>query len=553
MSEQKHFSFAIMANQDNLKAWQLQIIEALEKDGHRLDLIILPKNSDPFPNPSKKSKYWSKNALWYVYERLFLRRGMQKNIDCQNRLGEVDHLEAEVELRGKYNQFFSKNDVDYVQSKKLDFILRFGFNIIKGDILQAAKYGLWSFHHDNPREIRGGPPGFWEIVNRAKTNGILLQRLGDRLDGGYKINYGEYSIIRHSYVTHINEMLRYGVKQLLFAVRQLQQNPSMEFELLPEKLGKIYRKPSNALMMKFFLQLVWNRLAFNFRDLFFQEDWNIGIAPKDLKKVFSNDIAEDIVFAPSNAPHIFKADGHHVEEIGNAIVYYERYDYKDSLGKIYAMDFDGKQSKWTRDREVLRKNTHLAFPIISMYEGKRGLMPENSVEGPLEFIPLEAGGLKQSISMKMEDAVDAVVFENDNMQWLFCTHGNHGANQFLFLYFRKNSLEEWKSHPQNPIVNNSSRARMAGNIFKYKGQWIRPAQKNNNFYGEAIRFFEITQLTPEYYKEKEIVAMRPDRFVKYNKGIHTISIGENFVVMDAKKYKFVAVVFYQKLKRKLGL
>jgi methionyl-tRNA formyltransferase len=50
--------------------------------------------------------------------------------------------------------------------KELGVLLRFGFNILSGEILTVARYGVWSYHHGDNDYYRGGPPHFWELVER---------------------------------------------------------------------------------------------------------------------------------------------------------------------------------------------------------------------------------------------------------------------------------------------------------------------------------------------------------------------------------------------------
>ena len=79
-------------------------------------------------------------------------------------------------------------------TRSLDVMLRFGFRIVKGEILEAAPYGMWSLHHDDNRSYRGGPALFWEMYERNPESGTMLQMLTDALDGG-KVLYR--SIGRH--------------------------------------------------------------------------------------------------------------------------------------------------------------------------------------------------------------------------------------------------------------------------------------------------------------------------------------------------------------------
>ena len=41
-----------------------------------------------------------------------------------------------------------------------------------------------SFHHGDNRVNRGGPSGFWEVLNREPSSGFIIQKLNTELDGG---------------------------------------------------------------------------------------------------------------------------------------------------------------------------------------------------------------------------------------------------------------------------------------------------------------------------------------------------------------------------------
>lgn len=77
---------------------------------------------------------------------------------------------------------FSVDDIKTVKSLDLDLMIQCGDHIFRGEILQAAKMGVLSFHHADGRIIRGGPPGFWEVYR--DTTGFTIQRLTEELDGG---------------------------------------------------------------------------------------------------------------------------------------------------------------------------------------------------------------------------------------------------------------------------------------------------------------------------------------------------------------------------------
>ena len=47
-----------------------------------------------------------------------------------------------------------------VRAKDLDVILHFGFHSLGGEILHAARYGVWAFQHGDNDSYRGGPACF---------------------------------------------------------------------------------------------------------------------------------------------------------------------------------------------------------------------------------------------------------------------------------------------------------------------------------------------------------------------------------------------------------
>src|SRR5688500_5067737 len=80
--------------------------------------------------------------------------------------------------------YISDDDVRAIEGYQLDVALRFGFRILKGAILNAARHGIWSYHHGDHRAYRGGPPAFWEMLDDKPATGAILQVLPDDLDNG---------------------------------------------------------------------------------------------------------------------------------------------------------------------------------------------------------------------------------------------------------------------------------------------------------------------------------------------------------------------------------
>ena len=80
---------------------------------------------------------------------------------------------------------FVDAELDKIRDREIDLVIRLGgHGIYRGEILSVAPYGLISIHHGDNRKYRGGPPGFWEIMNDDPVCGFIVQRLTDVLDHG---------------------------------------------------------------------------------------------------------------------------------------------------------------------------------------------------------------------------------------------------------------------------------------------------------------------------------------------------------------------------------
>ena len=547
------FRFGIMANGDVLKQWQINAVRRLIGKGHIPVVVIVNKTKGQEGRRSKIKKYLGKNAVYNFYVRFFQRVDNLENIEWKKYVSDVEIIEAVTERKGKFSEYFLGSDVEKIKNLNLDFILRFGFNIIKGEILESARYGVWSFHHDDEQVIRGGPPGFWEIFHSHNVNGIILQRLTETLDGGLIIRKGFFPVISHSYSAHLNELLNYGVDILEFAVDNLSADEEITFKSVQNKNVKLYRFSGNFAMLGFLLKVLKNRIVFNVKDLFLHENWNIGVAGQTAGELVKSGEFGNVVFAPENSNNKFRADVFGLECNAGLRLFFEDFDYGNYKGVISSVLFNRDEKSFQNDEKVIiSKPYHLAFPFVFNYESVKYLIPETSVTGTTKAFMLSGDFLKTEKEIEVSDfgCVDPVIFRYNEYYWMFCTRKEYGTNINLFAFYSEKPFGPWQPHRLNPVISDVRKARMAGNFFFDADRLIRPAQKNNITYGESIVLHEVTELTPDVYAENEIAVLKPDNLPMYNKGVHTISVIGDFVAFDAKNYKFVWSGFVRKLKSK---
>jgi hypothetical protein len=138
----------------------------------------------------------------------------------------------------------------------------------------------------------------------------------------------------------------------------------------------------------------------------------------------------------------------------------------------------------------------------------------------------------------MEDlkSADTTLLKNEGKWWM-CVNKDEEQNTLLynelFLFsaddFRS---DDWKPHPQNPIVSNVASSRPAGKIIEKNGKLIRPSQKSSLRYGHGTYFNEIEVLNEKEYREKEVGSIIP-KWDKKIGGTHTYNECGDLTIIDA--------------------
>lgn len=127
-------------------------------------------------------------------------------------------------------------------SNKVDVIIRFGFGILKGQILNAANYGVLSYHHGDIRRYRGRPPGVWEFLNDEDVAHITLQRLNSGLDSGEIVVFKQVKISdKNTWQEVQSELFKKSTDMLKTGIQRI-RDPHFKPKQ-PEVLGDVYTFP----------------------------------------------------------------------------------------------------------------------------------------------------------------------------------------------------------------------------------------------------------------------------------------------------------------------
>lgn len=265
----RQLRFGVMCESTTFAAWEAECLERLVALGNAsLALLLIDKRAEDRraragPVGRVRSLLRSDRILWLLYERLFVdgRIKALERVDWSARLRGVAVLACDVSRRGKFSEYFSASDIEIIRGHGLDFILRFAFGIVRGEILQAARYGVWSFHHGDEMRYRGGPPGFWEIYHGDPHTGVVLQRLTERLDGGVVLRKHAFDTVLHSYTRNRDVGLYGGAAWPAEVCSDLRTGRGEYLDGAPSaSTAPIFHTPSNREMLRFALTLGRNYL-----------------------------------------------------------------------------------------------------------------------------------------------------------------------------------------------------------------------------------------------------------------------------------------------------
>jgi hypothetical protein len=567
--EKSHFlRFGVLCNGSVFQRWQADALNELRCHGHNLVLLIDDARKTPEISRFRRLLRKKRDTFLFTFsDNRFFKPAAKQDVDLHKDLVGIDTLSCLVSKKG-FSEYFNEGDVSAIREYRLDFILRFGFNIIRGEILSAARFGIWSFHHDDEKIYRGGPPGFWEIYRGDPLNGAILQRLTDTLDGGIILQKGYLKTIMHSYRENLQQLLTVSSSWPARVADELSKDLSDSGYCgvpLAEAPGKdkvpLYKVPGNLQMLKFLILLLKNRILFTYRDLFTAEIWNVGIIDKPIHEValgMEKFHERDFTWIPPVASSGYLADPSGFVEAGRLHILAEEYHYatqKAHISGIIAKNTpEGfRTMNFGKPAGVLDEGSHLSYPYVFKHNDVVYCVPESFRSSQITLYrrdPATGKFIRERTLLDHTKAVDPTLFFFDGTWWLFFTSREY-SNSHLYLYHAPELTGEFKPHRFNPVKTDVRSARPAGTPFLHENVLYRPAQDCSVTYGGRIAINRVLSLTTDCFSEETIKYLEPVKGSLYDKGLHTISSVENYTLIDGKRYSFSRFSLKHQLRKKL--
>lgn len=525
--------------------WVERMLSELRKGSDAEIALVVLNDAQVPPRASLLTRAWRgrRTLLYSLYRRLDDAR-YAKPDDAFAPRDLTPLLEGVPVLRVRPRQtlrsdYFEDADLARIASHSLDVVVRLGFRILRGGALRLARHGVWSLHHGDAQVNRGGPPGFWEVMEGAPATGSMLQILSEEQGGG-RVLYRSWSQTDPRSVRCNRENLYWKTAAFIpRKLRALRERGADALDAGPNGRGfrpysaRQRRAPTNAKMLAALSRLLWRALRDRVERLFYFEQWSLAIGfreglPPTLHRFRELLPPRDRIWAD---PFPFEHDGRlhlFVEECARGA----------SRAHIAVMEV-GPDGHVTAPRPALERPYHLSYPFVFAWNGGLWMIPETLEQRRVELyrcVGFPDRWELDRVLLEGVNACDATLLEEDGRFWMFVCVGVEGSAVMdeLHLYHAETPLGPWHPVRDNPVRSDVRSARPAGRIFRWDGAWIRPAQDCSGRYGRAIRFQRIERLDLEGFAESEHGAIEPD-WSRDVLGTHTWNACGDLAVIDVIK------------------
>jgi hypothetical protein len=549
----------LLLDSPKLSAFFARIIEDIRCSNFaNLELLVFRKKRQPLAPESPSTSLIGtlkkrlldpklrKSALYDFYLRLDQRTKApnhpQNLVDCSALLAGVESIEVEP-IGKRFVQRFPPEAIAKIQSKNLDVLLRFGFNILHGEILTSARYGVWSYHHGDNEFYRGGPPHFWELYEKAPLSGVILQVLTEELDGGLVLCKSLFATQQTVMVSRNRFAPYWGSTDLV--IRKLNELHQFGWDYVKERAippepykgkRKIYRSPTNAEVARWLGPIFLKKaVQYPFRKKKVQH-WRIGVrvGGRNLLESTSTDDLERFTWLEPEKGQ-FWADPFLIEERGKTWTFFEDFSYRESRAWISCAEISPDGRLISPVRCLDNPNCHYSYPHVFRDGTDLFMVPEARDSGSVDLyrcVVFPDKWVRHSTLLRGK-FVDTTIWQQDGTWWLLTTRAEPDAGSGSLLLFFSDSLNgEWHFHPANPISTDIRNNRGAGRVFRAGNRWIRPSQSCCPTYGYSFSLNEITEISRVRYAERLVKTVSPGGRLC---GVHTYNFAGGIEMIDGAK------------------
>lgn len=546
MKDHRPLRFVLLCDSISFQKWQGDCLRELIESELAVPVGVVVNASAKQQESKWKSRWRNRKlVLWRLFSRIYVDAFSKATVseDWYDRFRDVPKISERPIKFGKFGQRLSDETIGFVRDTAPDFILRMGFGILKGEILKAAPFGVWSYHHGDPTSFRGQPPGFWEIYSGSAVTGSVLQLLTEELDAGVVLHRGFFQTTPHSYAKTRDTIYFGSSSWVRRTCAAIQENGwPLRASVATEK-GPVFKQPTNLQMIIFLARTVARFVRNQWVYRLCRQHWTCGVVPAPISTVVGLNGAEEQRRALEGTnwmkrlPHSFVADpfGYEVGDGLGIMIVFELFDRDKNKGVIASTRFC---DQGFGDVKLLMESpAHLSYPFVIHDGDDVYFMPEHAGARNVSAFRLNRAGLGDEKTTILADSelLDSTILKWQGRYWLFGLDDSRSKNSDLHIYFAEHWRGPWLAHPLNPVKTDVRNSRPAGTPFVHEGRLYRPAQDCSTHYGSATVLNEIVLLTVSDFEERAVARIQPQTGSEYSYGLHTISTAGSYTLIDGAK------------------
>jgi glycosyltransferase involved in cell wall biosynthesis len=527
--------------------WAVRIIRELKNSAIAEIVLVVQNSCSETERKSVLRRLWERrNYLAYAAytkldERLSrLEPDAFEKTNVEELLGDVPLIQVTPTMN-KFTDRLTDDDLVLIRNYQLDVALRFGFRILKGKVLEIPRYGIWSYHHDDGRVIRGGPPGFWEVMTDDPVTGSMLQVINEDLDNG-RVIYRSWSPTINKFSVRKNNN-NYYWKSSSFVMRKLAElyekgsvsgDYDEHLKLSQPYCAPLFKTPTNYQMLGLWLGLLSRGLSRGVEKLFAKETWSLAYRFRVNSADPNNSFHKFSVLHPPSGK--FWADPFPVKVDDKYYVFFEEFSQSNNKAHISLIELQ-RGHKPKAPIKVLERPYHLSYPFVFEWEGTHYMIPETGKNNTVELYRCKSFPYEwefDRVLLEERNPTDATLVEFEGRWWMFVNIEEPGVTvnwEELHLFHAPSPLGPWTPNRMNPVKSDVRNSRPAGRLITHDKVLYRPAQDCSKRYGYATVINKVTKMNPDEYSEEEISRITPG-WHKEIIGTHTLNSVDDLTVID---------------------
>jgi len=524
----------ILLDSDQQPAWCHEIVAQIQRSAFAEVVLVVENGAAAAPDRGLFQRLRgisTEHLLYNAYSRLDRLVAREATAfaprDLRPLLGRCARLRV-APIQGKFTDRFGDEDLAGIAGHDLDVLLRFGFRILKGGILTAARQGVWSYHHDDNRVVRGGPAAFHEVMRGDETSGCVLQQLSEDLDNGRILDRAVLRTVQGSVRRNQEHVFWKSTVMVGRKLEELWRTGTVTAEAddgRPRFYDRpLYKLPVNQEMAAYLVGFAGRRAAEAARRLLFVNEWNLAYRVDPAGPLADTSFHRYRRLVPP--PGKFWADPCPLRRDGRTFLFFEEYDYAAGRGHIAVLALDARGEPGPA-RVALRRPYHVAYPFLFHHQGQLFMIPDTCSNQSVELYRCRRFPDQWELETTLFQgicAADATVHRQDDTWYLFLGVRTPGAldHDELHVHWAEDPRGPWHPVGNNPVKSDVLSSRPAGPLVRAGGKLYRPAQRGAPRYGCGITLNEVVTLSRERYQERPVDGIAPG-WAPELLGVHTLA------------------------------